>query len=52
MIAYLHYAAFAHHDNLVGILHGAEAVGHDFHGAAHVEVAQVLHNDAFVGGEA
>ena len=50
MISDFRNASFVHHDNLVGILHGAEAVRHHHYGASQIEVVQVLHDHALVFG--
>ena len=50
MGALLHHAPAIEHHNLVGVAHGAQAVGHHHHGFATVELLQVLHNGTLVVG--
>ena len=47
---FLRHFSVVEHDDLVGMAHGAEPVGHDKDGLSPVEFLEILHDDAFIVG--
>ena len=50
MVAALHNLSLVHHDDLVGILYGTQAMRTDHHRTSFVETMQIVHDVGFIGG--
>ena len=50
MVAALHNLSLVHHDDLVGILYGTQAMRADHHRTSFVETMQIVHDVGFIGG--